>query len=394
MLPAYYEFQNSAKLLSGRYAIDNIPYELSRLEAEKPMLLSDAVLQELGTMDIVANALKAANVTIGAVFTDIPADSSVEVINQVAALYRQSGCNSIVAVGGGSVIDTAKGARMVLSQDSDDILALMGCETLTRGKQIPFVAVPTTSGTGSEATEVAVIRNPERKLKMEFISHYLLPDVAVLDPRMTLTLPPKTTAATGMDALCHAIEGCTCLQNNPVSFAYGTAAIDLIRENLVKAVTNGKDVDARQAMANASYLAGACFSNSMVGIVHAIGHALGGVCWVPHGEAMAILLPACMAYNLEKLDRDYGELLLHLAGPEVYAATPQSQRGQKAIEAVRDLRHTLHELCGLPETLSQRGVDKADFDRVAQTALDDGAIIVNPRAVGIGDVQKILEEVY
>ena len=192
MLPAYYEFQNSAKLLSGRYAIDNIPYELSRLEAEKPMLLSDAVLQELGTMDIVANALKAANVTIGAVFTDIPADSSVEVVNQVAALYRQSGCNSIVAVGGGSVIDTAKGARMVLSQDSDDILALMGCETLTRGKQIPFVAVPTTSGTGSEATEVAVIRNPERKLKMEFISHYLLPDVAVLDPRMTLTLPPKT----------------------------------------------------------------------------------------------------------------------------------------------------------------------------------------------------------
>jgi alcohol dehydrogenase len=394
MLPQYYEFQNSAKLLSGCHAIDNIPYELSRLEAEKPMVLSDAVLEKLGTMGIVTKALEEAGVTIGAVFTDIPADSSVEVVNRVAALYRETGCNSIVAVGGGSVIDTAKGARMVLSQDSDDILALMGCETLTRGKSIPFVAVPTTSGTGSEATEVAVIRDPARKLKMEFISHYLLPDVAVLDPRMTTGLPPKTTAATGMDALCHAVEGCTCLQNNPVSFAYGTAAIDLIRDNLETAVRNGKDETARQAMANASYLAGACFSNSMVGMVHAIGHALGGVCRVPHGEAMTILLPACMAYNLEKLDRDYGELLLHLAGPEVYAATPADQRGRKAIDAVRDLRHRLHDLCGLPETLRERGVDKADFDRVAHTALDDGAIIVNPCAVGLADVLKILEEVY
>lgn len=393
-LPDYYEFQHAAKILSGRFALENIPVELKNLGAEKPLLLSDAVLEKIGTLQIVADALAAGNVEIAGKYTDIPADSSVEIVNAIAKQYRALGCDSIVAVGGGSVIDTAKGVRMLLSTGQKDMIALMGCENIQRGMSVPFVAVPTTSGTGSESTLVAVIKNEARKLKMEFISYYLQPDVAVLDVRMTETLPPKMTASTGMDALCHAIEASSCLQKNPISDAYAAAAIAMIRDNLKKAVQDGKNKEARLALSNASMMAGAAFSNSMVGIIHAIGHALGGVCHVPHGDAMTILLPYGMEYNKEKAEDIYGELLLHLAGAEVYASAAKEERSQKAIDAVRKMSRELHEICGLPVRLQDVGVKKEDFEAVARTAMNDGAMIVNPRQAGKEDIIRILEAAY
>lgn len=393
-LPDYYEFQHAAKVLSGSFALENIPAELKNLGAEKPLLLSDKVLEKIGTLQIVVDALLAGNVEISGIYTDIPADSSVEIVNEIAEKYRTLGCDSIVAVGGGSVIDTAKGVRMLLSTGEKDMIALMGCENIPRGMRVPFVAVPTTSGTGSESTLVAVIKNEARKLKMEFISYYLQPDAAVLDVRMTQTLPPRMTASTGMDALCHAIEASSCLQKNPLSDAYAAAAITMIRDYLKQAVTDGKNKEARLALSNASMMAGAAFSNSMVGIIHAIGHALGGVCHVPHGDAMTILLPHGMNYNKEKADGVYGELLLHLAGAEVYASTAPENRGQKAIDTVREMGRELHEICGLPTRLQDVGVKREDFEAVAKTAMNDGAMIVNPRQAGKEDIIRILEAAY
>lgn len=391
MLPEYYEFQNAAKVLSGKNALENIPYELRGLETAHPMVLSDQVLEKIGTLQTVLDALLAGDMHPGAVFTEIPSDSSVDVVNRIGKIYEEKGCDSLVAVGGGSVIDTAKGVRMLISHEVKDLLELQGSESMTRGRHIPFVAVPTTSGTGSEATLVAVIKNIEKKVKMEFISNYLLPDVAVLDTRMTNTLPPRITASTGFDALCHAVEAYSCNQKNPLSDAYATAAIQLIRENLLEAVKNGKNEKARLAMGNASLMAGASFSNSMVGMVHAIGHALGGVCKVPHGDAMTILLPHCMKYNYRKLKEVYGELLLYLAGPETYARTPARDRGRQAILEVRCLQKKLHKLSGLPMTLRDVKVEKKDFEAVARTALNDGAMLANPVAVDFKDVIRILE---
>ena len=231
-------------------------------------------------------------------------------------------------------------------------------------------------------------------MKMEFISYYLQPDVTVLDARMTLTLPARMTASTGLDALCHAIEACTCLQKNPISHAYGTAAIRMIGEYLERAAKNGRDEEARLAMANASTMAGAAFSNSMVGMVHAIGHALGGVCHVPHADAMTILLPHCMEYNMDMLSDDYGELLLYLAGPEEYAAVRADERGAAMVKKVRELTNRLHDLCGLPRTLKEAKVKKEDFEAVAEAALNDGAMIVNPKQVDLQDVIAILERAY
>ena len=362
-----------------------MPHELTLLGAGRPLLLSDRGLEKVGTVDTVTAALAQGGMTPAKVYCDIPADSSIQVVNTIAALYRESGCDSLIAVGGGSVIDTAKGVGMVLAQAGSDLMASAGAEVLPRGAHVPFVAVPTTSGTGSEATIVAVVKDPEAQVKMEFLSYHLLPDVAVLDPRMTETLPPRITASTGFDALVHAIEAATCLQRNPVSDSFAEKAIGLICGNLMAAVVNGRD----------SLLAGAAFSNSMVGLVHAIGHALGGVCRVPHGEAMTILLPAVMQYNLSKCRDRYAELLLPIAGPEVYAQTPADQRAQRAIDTLVALRHRLAEKTEMPISLVETGlVRREDFDAVARTALNDGAIIVNPADADYDDIIGLLEEVW
>jgi alcohol dehydrogenase len=388
----YFEFTNPTKLCSGKGAQENLAYELDILGARHPMILSDAMLARIGTLQKVTDAL--ADVQIGRIFTDIPRDSSIDVVNQIAREYRDFSCDALVALGGGSVLDTAKGVRLLIAQDADDLLDLMGCECIPKGRHIPFVAIPTTAGTGSEATAVAVIRNPALNIKMEYISAQLMPDTAILDPRMTATLPPRITASTGMDTLCHAIEAYSCQQKNPVSDAYATAAIELVRKNLVKAVRFGSSKEARLSMANASFLAGAAFSNSMVGVVHAIGHALGGVCHVPHGDAMNILLPTCMRFNLKVCNDTYAELLLHLAGPEVYLKTPKNQRAKRAIQEVIRLREQLHRMTGLPTTLKEAGVDPAKFPEVAKAALNDGAVIVNPRQVTYDAVIRILEVSY
>lgn len=321
-------------------------------------------------------------------------DSSLAVVNKIAAFYREQDCDSIVAIGGGSVIDTAKGVRLVLSQDTDDIFSISGLENVTNGRHIPFVVVPTTAGTGSECTGVAVIKNDENGVKMEFLSPFVEPDVAVIDPRMTEGLPPKATASTGMDALCHAVEACTCLQANPLSTAYGTAAIRLIAQNLETATVNGKNREARFNMALASTMAGIAFSNSMVGAVHAIGHALGGVCGVPHAVAMTILLPHVMRYNLSHSAGDYAALLPWLVGMDAAMATPADKRAEAAIAAIEALGTKLNAACGLPLTLSAAGVSKDSFAKVAEFAVNDGALIVNPRAATVEQVVEILNAAF
>ena len=394
-MPNYYEFKLPAKILSGDGALEHIPHELEALGSTRPLLLSEEGLVKAGAVATVEGAMAQGGGAFAAQFCRIPPDSSIQTVNEIAAFFRKQNCDGLVAVGGGSVIDTAKGVGMVLAQGSGDLLQNTGCEVLGRGAHVPFIAVPTTSGTGSEATLVAVVANPEKHVKMEFISYHLLPDAAVLDVRMTASLPPRITASTGMDTLCHAIEAASCLQRNPVSDAFAEKAMGLVMQNLPAAVENGQNKAARLAMANASLLAGAAFSNSMVGLVHAIGHALGGVCHVAHGEAMTILLPAVMKYNLEKCHKRYGELLLYVAGPEVYAATPEAQRAQKTIDTLIALRQHLADVTGLPTTLSQTGkVQPSDFEAVANTALNDGAIIVNPAEADFDEIVGILKEVW
>ena len=206
-----------------------------------------------------------------------------------------------------------------------------------------------------------------------------------------MKLPPRLTASTAMDALTHAVEAYSCRQANPLSNAYARAAIGLIVEYLPKALDHPRAHEPRLALANGALLAGAAFSNAMVGIVHAMGHAVGGVAGVPHGDAMAILLPHGMTYNLDVAGCAYADLLLDLSGPDAYASTPAEQRGAAAIDAVRALSRTLHDRAGLPLTLCEAGVLPEHVPDIARAALDDGAMSMNPKQPTYDEVVEILK---
>ena len=393
MLPSFYEFYNPVKIVSGNKAVDNLPFELDQLGVKKPLIVTDKGVAGAGLIDIVLASLHDTSIVPGAVYDNTPPDSSIETVNEIAKLFRETGCDSIVAVGGGSPIDTAKGVNIVVTEESDDLMRFMGAEVLKKPMK-PLVVIPTTSGTGSETTLVAVIANPEKNVKMLFTSYQLLPKVAILDPRMTLTCPPSITAATGMDALTHAMEAYISLQQNPLSDAYSLAAIELIRDHMLEAVTNGKNAGARMAMANASCMAGISFSNSMVGMVHGLGHAAGAVCHIPHGTAMSIFLPHGLEYNMEKSGKRIGDLLRVLAGDREYNATSETERPRKTIERVRELQKKLKHHANLPMTLREAGVPGEKLEEIARTALGDGTLMVNPAEVDYRDAMAVLESAY
>jgi alcohol dehydrogenase len=391
MNSGFFAFYCPVKVLSGNKALAALPYEMGLLGAKKALVVTDKGVVGAGLLKPLQDVMIGENAAIGCVYDATPVDSSNKACNEIAKLFTDHGCDCLIALGGGSCIDSAKGANIVLAEGAADLMQFQGMDRLTK-PQKPLIVIPTTAGTGSEVTLVAVIKDVERNVKMPFVSDKLYPALAVLDPAMTLTMPAKITAATGMDALTHAIEAYVGLQKNPVSDAFAVAAIKLIFANLAKATENGKDETARLAMADAALLAGIAFSNSMVGVVHAMAHAVGAVCEVPHGVANAVLLPWGMEYNLGKV----APRLAELAGP-VGLTNPADnavQRARAVIQAVRELTKRLHEISGLPTTLREAGVPESQLERVARVAIDDGSCIYNPEEIAFEDALEILQKAY
>ncbi|WP_136795730.1 MULTISPECIES: iron-containing alcohol dehydrogenase [Desulfosediminicola] len=393
MIPSYYEFSNPVKIVSGQRALENIPSELKNFGVQRPLVITDQGVAGAGLVKKLIKAFYSSEVTIGAIYDTVPADSSSLVVNEIAVIFAENCCDSIIAIGGGSPIDTAKGVNILVSEGSDDLMKFMGVDILEKPMK-PLLVIPTTSGTGSEVTQVAVISDPERNVKMAFASRRLLPNVAILDPRMTLTMPPKITAATGMDALAHAMEAYTGLQKNPLSDAYAVAAIKLVGEHLLSVVQDGTGRESRMAMANAATMAGISFSNSMVGVVHALGHAAGGVAHIPHGQAMSIFLPLGLEYNLSVNEDLIAELLLPLAGPELYAGTHSDERAFKTISVIRDLQRSLYKCCQLPMNLRDAGVAEHQLGEIARAAISDGSVTFNTRELEYEDALNILKKAY
>lgn len=394
MTNKYYEFFCPVKVIAGKAALEHIPYELTGLAAKRPMIVTDKGVRAAGLLDPVIAVCEESGLDIVCIYDDVPPDSSTTVVRNIAELYRKEKCDSIIAVGGGSAIDTGKAVNILVSEGGDDIAVYTGAGVIKKALN-PFFVIPTTAGTGSEVTSVAVITDEARGVKLPFTSSFLLPNAAIIDPRMTLTLPPHITAATGMDALTHAIESFTCLAKNPLSDAYATAAIKKISASLLSVMDNPKDTDGRLNLAEASTMAGIAFSNSMVGLVHSLGHATGAICHLPHGLCMSLYLPYVLEYNLEVIREPLGELLLYLEGPEVYSATPSSRRAEASISVIRKLRDALHSRCQLPRTLKETGkVLDSQLDLIAQTALDDGSIMFNPKEVSLEDARSVLRRAW
>lgn len=396
-IPAYYEFCCRVKTVSGYHCLEKIPEILDDLGARLPLIITDKGVFAAGLIDVVNSAMKD-RVKIGSVETEVPPDSDLTVVNRLAGVYREKGCDAIIAVGGGSVLDTAKGVNIVVSENATDLMAFTGAGALKRPLR-PLIAIPTTSGTGSEVTLVAVIADHEKEKKMLFTSYFLLPDVALLDPRMTLSLPPAITSTTAMDALSHAVEAFTCLAKNPLSDAHARSAMALIRDNLFKVMEKPDDKEGRLALAVAANLAGVAFSNAMVGMVHTLGHTVGAVCRVPHGMCMAILLPYGLEYNLHRNERFASELLLPLGGEQIYARTPKHRRAEKVISLIREWNERLFQLTGgkharcFKEVTDAAGnalVSRDKLKEIAQKAMGDASIFYNPEDLDMDDAMMVL----
>lgn len=394
MTKPYYEFFCPVKVIAGHAALEHVPFELDILGAKRPMVITDKGVRGVGLLSHVEAAFAAAGAQIAAIFDDVPPDSSLQTVRAAAQAYRDAGCDALIAIGGGSVIDTSKAVNILVSEGGDDLLAYSGAHVLKRPLK-PLFVVPTTSGTGSETTAIAVISDTEKGVKMPFMSYFLMPNAAVLDSRMTLTLPAHITAMTGMDTLTHAVEAFTCLAHNPISDAYAQGAIRKISDNLLHVLDNPADADGRLELAQASTMAGVAFSNAMVGLVHALGHSLGAVCHLPHGLCMNLFLPYALEYNKEVNGDRIAELLLPLAGAEVYAATPAAQRADRAIAEIRRLRDEIHARCKLPRTLQETGkVSREQLAQIADLTIDDGSIIINPKEADREEILAILEKAW
>jgi alcohol dehydrogenase len=394
MAKPYYEFFCPVKVIAGNAALEHIPFELATLGAKRPMIITDKGVRGNKLLAPIEAAFESTDAVIGCIFDDVPPDSSLDTVRHAAALYRENQCDAIIAVGGGSVIDTSKATNILVSEGGDDLLQYSGAHNLPKPLK-PFFVIPTTSGTGSEVTMVAVVSDTAKNVKMAFASYYLMPHAAILDPRMTLTLPPHLTAMTAMDALTHAIEAYTCMAANPISDAYATAAIKKISTNLFNVLDNLNDSQGRLELAQASTMAGIAFSNSMVGLVHSLGHALGAVAHLPHGLCMNLFLPYVLEYNKEVNGDKIADLLLPLAGADIYAQTPAHLRADKAITTIQAMRDRLFSLTKLPRTLQETGkVTEAQLDEVAEKALNDGSIIYNPKEASFEDLRSILQKAW
>jgi len=394
MTKPYYEFFCPVKVIAGHAALEHIPFELSTLGAKRPLIITDKGVRANNLLAPIEAAFESTDAKIAAIFDDVPPDSSLGTVRSAAQLYRDHDCDAIIAVGGGSVIDTSKATNILVSEGGDDLLKYSGAHNLPKPLK-PFFVIPTTSGTGSEVTMVAVVSDTEKNVKMPFASYYLMPHAAILDPRMTQTLPPHLTAMTAMDAMTHAVEAYTCMAANPISDAYATAAVKKVSANLFNVLDNPTDAQGRLELAQASTMAGIAFSNSMVGLVHSLGHALGAVAHLPHGLCMNLFLPYVLEYNKEVNGGKIAELLLPLAGADIYAQTPAHLRADKTIATILTMRDRIYSLTKLPRTLSETGkISEAQLDEVAEKALNDGSIIYNPKEASLEDLKSILKKAW
>lgn len=385
-LPQLFEFYVRPRILYGPRSVREVGFEANKLGGTRAVIVTDKVLHKAGLAQKVAAGLAGSGVTLVGIFDDVPPNSEVRVVEQGAVYAREAGCDLLIALGGGSVIDTAKGMNVLLTEGGS-LLDYEGAGLLTRPLN-PLIAIPTTAGTGSEVTIAAVIRDEAQGLKLEFNSPFMMPDVAILDPELTLSLPPGLTAATGMDALTHAIEAIISTGAQPLSDALAIGAIKLIAANLRQAVRHGDDLEARGNLLLAANMAGIAFSNALLGIVHAMAHPCGGRYGVPHGVANSILLPYGMAYNLPACTPLLADVAAAL-GVDTRGLDDETA-ARAGIAAVRQLAAD----CGLPARLSEVGVPRDGLAQLAADSQGDAMMMTNPNPADEEAVLALYELAY
>lgn len=378
-----FEFWWPTEMRVGPGVLAALPLILEQLKVESLLVVSDPGVNQAGLLERVQHALASSNVK-RSFFSDIKSDPEVRSVEQGLRLAKANACDAVLGVGGGSVLDVSK-AIAVLLKNQGHISDFYGVDNIP-GPGAPVIAIPTTAGTGSEVTVWSVLTDTVKNEKVVIGSYYNCPRIALLDPELTLTLPPKITAATGMDALTHAVESYVNKLSHVMVEAAAEKSIALIGDNLRLATLQGDNLLARQNMLVASSLAGVAFNRVRCGIVHAFSLPLGNIFHIPHGMVNAIMLAPVMRFNAPANPSAYAKIAQLLGekvdGLSIYDAA------QRSVSAVNRLKRDI----GLTETLADYGVTDRHFDEVIEQAMRSGNIPVNPRMPTAQDMRQLLLE--
>ena len=370
--------------LIGPGAIKEVVTEVHSFKITKLLVVTDKVLRSIGVVSKVTDLLDEARIEY-VVFDDVKPNPTVANVNNGLELYKKEHCTGILSIGGGSPQDAAK-AIGLLQTNGGNIIDFEGIGK-SKFKSVPIIAVNTTAGTASEVTINYVISDEERKIKMVMVDPNCLASVAVNDPELMLAKPAGLTAATGMDALTHAIESFITKGAFRLSDALSLEAIKLIGESLETAVVDGQNIEARSKMAWASYIAGLSFSNCGLGIVHSMAHQLGSEYDLPHGVANAILLPYVEAFNFDVCPEKFA-LIAQALGKDISGLSVM-EAGQLAIDTLKEMAIKLK----IP-ALKDTKFNVADIDRLSEQAMNDVCTGGNPKEVTIDDIKSIYLTAY
>ncbi|MBY0613110.1 MAG: iron-containing alcohol dehydrogenase [Beijerinckiaceae bacterium] len=361
-------------------ALDILPEAMGGVANAHALIVTDAGLVKAGYIEPVVAMLKAAGTAVS-VFDAVVADPPESIVLEAAELARQSGITGVLGLGGGSAMDTAK-LVAYLARTPCSLADIFGVE-LARGARLPLVLVPTTAGTGSEVTPISIVTTASHE-KRGVVSRILLPDLALLDPELTLGLPQAVTAATGIDAMVHAIEAYTSRhRKNPLSDVLARQALDLLATNFERVIDRPADIEARSGMLLGSCLAGMAFANAPVAAVHALAYPLGGQFHIPHGLSNALMVVEVLRFNMRAAAALYGEL-----ADCVGAATGDAEAFVSRIEA-------LMIASGLPRRLRDAGVTRESLESLAEDAMKQTRLLVNnPVEVTLADARSLYEAAY
>ncbi|HEY4567454.1 MAG TPA: iron-containing alcohol dehydrogenase [Savagea sp.] len=372
----------------GRGAVKVTGERCQILGGKKALIVTDSFLRSLpgGPVEKVTESLDAVGIDY-AFYDGVEPNPKDTNVRDGLAIFESEQCDLIVTVGGGSAHDCGKGIGIAATHDGDLYEDYAGIETLTNPLP-PLVCVNTTAGTASEVTRHCVITNTEKKVKFVIVSWRNTPLVSINDPELMVGKPAGLTAATGMDALTHAVESYVSLGANPVTDSMAIQAIKLISTNLRQAVAYGQNIEARENMAHASLLAGMAFNNAGLGYVHAMAHQLGGLYDIPHGVANAVLLPHVEEYNIISNPQKFADIA-EFMGENIEGLSVR-EAANKAIEAIRQLSEDVN----IPSSMRELGVKEEDFELMAELALQDGNAISNPIQGRKEDIINIFKAAY
>jgi len=381
-----FTFQGAKKIVFGEGSVKKLADEIRALGGKKVLVVLDQALERVGVAQQVIAPLETHGVS-HVLYDEVTSEPEPSIADHAASLARGEKCDLVVGAGGGSSMDVAKAAAM-LARNNGKAEDYIGLETVP-GPGLPTIMVPTTAGTGSEVTFTAVFTMREKRAKGGINSRFLYPDLALLDPALTLGLPPNITASTGMDALTHAIEAFTSLQSNPMSNLVAREAITLIGANLKQAFENGHDLQARREMLLGSLMGGLSLAGAGVGACHALAYPLGALFDIPHGLANAVLLPYVVAYNLESAETKYAQVA-SLMGAKVSGGTPKGI-AEACLEVVKGLSKDI----GIPERIGELDVPRSAIETMAEAAMKvERPIANNPRKMTKEAAIKIYEAAF